>query len=190
MRIIAGSHRGRSLRQPRQATIRPTARRARQRIFDILTQGGPAAIEISGARILDLFAGSGMLGIEALSRGAAQAVFIDRDRRACHNLRMVLDRLELMAQAVILCRDMRRLPSSSPFPPPFDCVFIDPPYGTDWVAPTLSRLTGEGWLKPTTRLVVEHRIDTEVLSLAGYRLLDQRETSITRHLFLAPNEEA
>ena len=124
MRIVAGRLGGRRIEAPAGHRTRPTADRVREALFSIL---GP----VDGARVLDLYAGSGALGIEALSRGAAEAVFVDRDRRAVAAIRANLATLEI--EAPVLCADAadylagRRAPGA---PGPFDLVFADPPYSS------------------------------------------------------------
>ena len=117
MRVVAGEHRGRRLAAPRGSGTRPTADRVREAIFSIL---GP----VEGLRVLDLFAGSGALGIEALSRGAASAVFVDRDRRAVAAVRANLSSLGI--EASVVEREVAAYLRAGPGP--FDLVFADPPY--------------------------------------------------------------
>ena len=121
MRVVAGRHRGRALRAPPGRATRPTADRVREALFSIL---GPAAVE--GAHVLDLFAGSGALGIEALSRGAASATFVERDRRAAATIRANLDGLD--AEAEVVVRDALAWLASQPPEAAFGLVFADPPY--------------------------------------------------------------
>jgi 16S rRNA (guanine966-N2)-methyltransferase len=120
VRVIAGAHKGRRLHTPAGASTRPTADRVREALFSIL---GP----LDGERVLDLFAGSGALGIEALSRGAAEAVFVDSDRRAVAAIRRNLDAIGL--EALVQRRDaLAYLREASERP--YDLVFLDPPYSS------------------------------------------------------------
>jgi 16S rRNA (guanine966-N2)-methyltransferase len=131
MRIIAGSHRSRQIAAPKGRDTRPTSDRVRENAFNLI---GP----VDGANVLDLFAGSGALGLEALSRGAASATFVDSDRDACRTINANLDKLEL--RGTVLCQDAVRAVSSERRT--FDLVLCDPPYdyGRDRLLPQLARL--------------------------------------------------
>ncbi len=129
MRISAGEHRGRRLQSPKGSKTRPTSDLLRQALFNVL---GP---RIEGASVLDLFAGTGAVGLEALSRGAATAAFVENDRRAVESLRANLATLKLSTRARILVGDVfSRLARLEQAEERFDCVFLDPPYGTGDVA--------------------------------------------------------
>jgi 16S rRNA (guanine966-N2)-methyltransferase len=150
MRLTGGMDRGRKLRAPRGSGTRPTASRVREAIFNIL---GPAP----EAPVLDLFAGTGALGIEALSRGAAKAVFVERDQRALAALARNLKELGFADRAVIVGAKVQagiaRLAETDDR---FAWVFVDPPYaGTD-AAQTLAALADGGILAPGAVIVVEH----------------------------------
>jgi 16S rRNA (guanine966-N2)-methyltransferase len=132
MRVVAGAHRGRTLRAPPGTGTRPTADRVREALFSIL---GPV---VDGARVLDLFAGSGALGIEALSRGAASATFVERDRRAAAAIRANLEGLDADARVVV--RDALAWLKSPPPGAAFGLVFADPPYDS---APRLAAALAE-----------------------------------------------
>src|SRR4051794_41666142 len=133
MRIIAGSRKGHSIHAPKGLDTRPTSDRAREAAFNLI---GP----VDDARVLDLYAGSGALGLEALSRGAAQAVFVDSDRDACRAIERNLDKLRLTG-AVVVCSDAARaLASEAVAGRIFDLVLVDPPYRLfSAVEPVLSR---------------------------------------------------
>lgn len=148
MRIIGGSARGRVLRAPRGEGTRPTRDRVRQSVFDVLGQ------RTDGLAVLDLFAGSGALGLEALSRGAARAVFVERAPAALEVLRRNVATLGFEDRATI-----RRADALAPggLPGPFDLVFADPPYalGAGAVLEALAAAPG-GLLAPGARVVLEH----------------------------------
>jgi 16S rRNA (guanine(966)-N(2))-methyltransferase RsmD len=135
MRVLAGTLKGRRLVTPRGSTTRPTADQVRIALMDTLMPRLP------GARVLDLFAGAGGVGLEALSRGAAHATFVERDGRAVAAIRANVATLEVTARARVEGRDVRaaldRLAREGAV---FDIVFLDPPYDVDLVAPTLERL--------------------------------------------------
>jgi 16S rRNA (guanine966-N2)-methyltransferase len=138
MRIIAGSHRGRRIDAPAGHATRPTSDRVRENAFNLI---GP----LDGATVLDLFAGSGALGLEALSRGAASAVFVESDRHACRQINANLDKLGL--DATVLCQDAARALASERGT--YDLVLCDPPYEDDpsaQLAPQLGRILAENGL--------------------------------------------
>jgi 16S rRNA (guanine(966)-N(2))-methyltransferase RsmD len=169
MRVIGGHDRGRHLRAPRGLRTRPTADRVRVTLFDIL---GPA---IAGRRVLDLFAGTGAVGIEALSRGAARAVFVERDRDALRALRGNLAALGVPREAArIVAGDAASvLASLAGSEPPFDLVFLDPPYAGDLASKLLARLVGTPLLQDGSEVVVQHFTKTPPRVPAG--LVARRE---------------
>lgn len=161
MRIVAGLWRGRSLATPKGDTTRPTADRVRQALFDMLLHapwaGGDAVV---GATVLDAFAGTGALGLEALSRGAAHAHFLERDRTALAALRANVAALE--APATIHQADATRPPPGVPC----SLVFLDPPYGQGLIERALPALAQAGWLAPAALVIAETARD-EALAVSG-----------------------
>jgi 16S rRNA (guanine966-N2)-methyltransferase len=150
MRVIAGQLRGRRLLVDPGCATRPTSERARAGLFDWLGE------RVRDAQVLDLFAGSGSLGIEALSRGARCAVFVEQARGALRALRQNLDALELRDPAVIAPRDVRRfLAGEAEAHAPFDLVLADPPYGADWPAQLAGCARLAGLLAAYGVLVIE-----------------------------------
>lgn len=151
MRIVAGAFRGRRLRAPSGTKIRPTTDRVREAVFSII------ASDLADAHVLDLFAGTGALGLEALSRGAAQAVFVDHDPQAVRLIQTnvslcgVGDRVQIIQGAVL--QVIRRLASQKNT---FRLVFMDPPYGKGHIEKTLSELSKVA--NPETLVVVEHHV--------------------------------
>lgn len=169
IRIIAGRFKGRRLAAPVGTGTRPTGDRARTALFDMLAHArfaGPAALE--GASVLDAFAGTGALGIEALSRGAARALFIEHDGAVRAVLRRNLQ--GLAAEAEVLAAD-----ATDPPPAVFaaSLVFLDPPYGRGLAAAALAALAARGWLAEGALVVVETG-RAEALEVAGFTLLDDR----------------
>ncbi len=142
MRIVGGTLGGRVLRAPAGRSTRPTSEKVREAIFNILG-------DIEGARVLDVFAGSGALGIEALSRGAAHATFIDQDRAALKVLRANLAELGLEDRATVIAREAVAAVAAVE---PVDLVFIDPPYASDLALRTAQALR----VAAGTRIVIEH----------------------------------
>src|SRR5216683_4685004 len=154
LRIVGGSHRGRRLVAPPGELVRPTSDRAREALFNILSHGNFAAsgLPFAGRPVLDAFAGTGALGLEALSRGASAAVFIERERDALAALRRNIAALGEEDRAQIVAGDATRPPRAA-----LACAiaFLDPPYHSGLAASALSALTAAGWLTPDTLAVIE-----------------------------------
>src|SRR3954468_19634854 len=152
MRIVGGRLRGRALAAPKTQAIRPTADRLRESLFNILMHayGDP----ITGARVLDLFAGTGALGLEALSRGAAFALFVDDGAEARALLRQNVEALGLAAVTRIFRRDATKLGPAHPLEP-FSLVFLDPPYGKGLAEKALTSAREGGWLTDYALIAVE-----------------------------------
>lgn len=154
LRIIGGMWRGRKLRFPACAEIRPTPDRVRETLFNWL------APRVPGARCLDLFAGSGALGLEALSRGAAHVTFVDRDAAAVRELRARLT--EWQASGTVV-KQMDALHFLAQPPEAFDIVFLDPPFGSGALAPAARLLDAGHWLLPAALIYIEHPAREESL---------------------------
>lgn len=172
MRIVAGSRRGLTLTAPPGETTRPTADRARQALFDMLLHapwGGRELIE--GAHVLDVFAGTGALGLEAVSRGAARAVFIERDRAALAALRANIAVCRAGDACTVLATDVMAGRMSAPHGP-CGLVFLDPPYGQELIPRALDRLAAGGWVAPGATVVAETGRQ-EVLTLTGELLAER-----------------
>src|SRR5262245_28684085 len=152
MRIVGGRLRGRALSAPKSATIRPTADRLRESLFNILAHG--YGDPVSDARVLDLFAGTGALGLEALSRGAAFTLFIDEAAEARALLRGNVEALGLGGVTRIFRRDATKLGTAHPVEP-FSLVFADPPYGRGLAEQALLSARAGGWLLPGALIIVE-----------------------------------
>lgn len=147
LRIIGGTWRGRKLRFPRSAQIRPTPDRVRETLFNWL------ATRVPGARCLDLFAGSGALGLEALSRGAAHVTFVERDAAAARELQARLIEWQASSARVQQMDALRFLGHA---PEAFDIAFLDPPFTSDLLAPASRLLQERQWLGPGALVYVEH----------------------------------
>lgn len=150
MRVIAGRFRGRPLTPPADMRLRPTADRVRESLFNMLAHGLDLTWE--GAQVADIFAGTGALGIEALSRGAAHATFVDNHAASLALVRQNLAHLGIGREAAVIKADATRLPPASG---PYDLLFLDPPYGRDLVSPTIAIMTAGGWLRPGSLVVIE-----------------------------------
>jgi len=179
MRVVGGRHRGRKLEAPEGQGTRPTADRAREALFNILAHREPS---LNGAIVLDLFAGSGALGIEALSRGAAQAVFVERDPKALACLRTNLRSLGDDSRALVMASDATRLPPSSLSGA--DLAFLDPPYGKDLAPPCLLALAQGGWLARDALVIVEVAAREAFAPPPPFSLVEERVYGAARLCFL------
>src|SRR5579859_342821 len=178
MRIIAGTHRGRPLESPEDQRIRPTSDRIRESLFSVLAHrlGG-----FEGVRVLDAFAGTGALGLEALSRGAASADFIDSDRGALALCRHNATSLGLTDRAAFHLADATHPPKAAE---PCELVFLDPPYGKGLAAAAIAALDAAGWLGQGALLVIEADRAQPEPTPQGYEVADERDYGRTRLAFL------
>ena len=171
MRIVGGRLKGRVLAAPSSQAIRPTSERLRESIFDILEHRFPGHVE--GARVVDLFAGSGALAIEALSRGARSALLVDNGAEARALLRANVEALGLGGVTRIWRADATKL-GSAPAGGPFALAFLDPPYGKALAGSALASLISGGWLEEGALCVVEEAAKVEIVAPAGLALEDAR----------------
>jgi 16S rRNA (guanine966-N2)-methyltransferase len=171
MRIIAGQYRGRTLATPSSQAVRPTSDRLRESIFNILMHSYDDAIE--GARVLDLFAGTGALGIEALSRGAAHALFVDDSTEGRGLLRENIERLGLGGITKVFRRDATKMGPCHPHAP-FNLVFCDPPYRKGLGEKALASARAGGWIVPGALIIFEEAADADVALPEGFEELDRR----------------
>jgi 16S rRNA (guanine966-N2)-methyltransferase len=184
MRIVSGQYRGKPLITPPGLATRPTSDRARESIFNIL-EHAPWSPGLRQARVVDLFAGSGALGLEALSRGAAFALFVETDEAARGAIRDNIEALGLFGCTRIHRRDATDLglrPSSAG--PPFDLAFLDPPYAKGLGEKALGELHAHGWLKPSAVVVFERGAEEPDVEVDGYEVLDARDYGAARVLFM------
>lgn len=185
MRIVGGEYRGRSLAAPQSQAIRPTSDRLRESLFNVLAHG--YGDPVAGARVLDLFAGTGALGLEALSRGAAFALLVDEGVEARGLIRRNIEALGLTGRSKLYRRDATRLGPASPMAP-FDLVFADPPYRRALGEQALAAALAGGWLAPGALLVLEEAADAEVPTPSGLELVEHREAGETQLLFFRQAE--
>ena len=180
MRIVGGRLGGRPLRGPRADAIRPTSDRLRETLFNILEHrhGG-----VSGRRVIDLFAGTGALAIEALSRGAVFALMVDDGVDARAAIRDNVEALGLGGVTRVFRRDARKL-GAAPAGERFDLAFLDPPYARGLAEPALAALRDGGWLAPGALCVVEEAVSTRLVVPDGFTPLDGREFGDTRLLLM------
>ena len=181
MRVVGGRLRSRPIAGPKGQGLRPTADRLREALFNILAHayGDP----VSGARVLDLFAGTGALGIEAVSRGAAFVLFVDDGVEARALLRDNSETLGLGGVTRIFRRDATKLGPVAPLEP-FTLAFLDPHYGKGLAEKALASARAGGWLKPEALVVVEESADAGFKAPEGYDELERRAYDDTEFTFL------
>lgn len=179
MRIIGGLFRGRRLVAPKGRSARPTADRVRESLFNILAHGD--APPLAGARVADLFAGTGAFGLEALSRGAAHVHFIEHAPQSLAALRTNVATLGLGGKSTILARDVRHLPE---MPAPFDLVFLDPPYREGLIPVALAVLRRRSWIGAGSLIVAEAAQDEALALPEGFHLRKARTIGPAQMLFI------
>jgi len=181
MRIVGGRLRSRPIAGPKGPGLRPTADRLRESLFNILAHGYGDPVE--GARVLDLFAGTGALGIEALSRGASFALFVDDGVEARALLRQNSETLGLGGISRIFRRDATKLGPAHPVEP-FSVAFLDPPYGKGLAEKALASAREGGWFKPRALVVVEEAADAAFKPPTDFEELERRAYDDTELIFL------
>jgi 16S rRNA (guanine966-N2)-methyltransferase len=181
MRVVGGRLRSREIAAPKSSAIRPTADRLRESLFNILIHG--YGDPVSGARVLDLFAGTGALGIEALSRGADYVLFVDEGAEARALLRENTQTLGLAGVTRIFRRDATELGPCYPVEP-FTLAFLDPPYGKGLAEQALTSAREGKWLLPGAIVVVEESKDAAFKPPDGYEELERRAYDDTEFVFL------
>ncbi len=180
MRIVAGKHRGRILQAPKGRDTRPTSDRTRGAVFNIL-EHGIDGLELRSATVLDVFAGTGALGLEALSRGADQVTFIETGREALKCLQANIDALKEQTNTTLLKADATR---PKPCSTPCSLIFLDPPYGKGLIPKSLKALAAQNWIAPGAICVVEEGVDAEIEVPEGFEEIDRRVYGAAQILFL------
>src|SRR5436305_11821346 len=181
MRIVGGRLRGRAIAAPKSQTIRPTADRLRESLFNILMHA--YSDPITGARVLDLFAGTGALGLEAVSRGAAFALFVDDGAEARALLRQNVEALGVAAVTRIFRRDATKLGPAHPVEP-FGLVFLDPPYGKGLAEKALTSAREGEWLTDDALIVVAEAMEAKFKLPDGFEEIERRKYDETEFVFL------
>ena len=186
LRIIGGRHRGRRLETEPGSRVRPTADRVREAVFNklmhgLISEGGTA---LTGVRVVDVFAGTGAMGLEALSRGAAHVTFIDLTGRSLRLIEWTAKALEEQEHVSLLLRD-----GADPGPPPLDAephvlVFLDAPYRSGQTEPALAALAREGWIAPGAIAVAERAAKEDFQTPGGFALIDERRYGAAKVAFL------
>jgi 16S rRNA (guanine966-N2)-methyltransferase len=181
MRIIAGRFKGHALKTPKTYRVRPTSDRLRETLFNVLAHsyGDP----VDGARVLDLFAGTGALGLEAMSRGAAFALFVEDGVEARGLLRGNVEALGVAGTTRIFRRDATKLGPAAPNAP-FSLVFADPPYGKGLGEKALVSAKAGGWLTPDALIVVEEAGDAAFEIPDGFEEIETRSYGEAKLIFL------
>lgn len=182
MRIVAGKHKGHRLATPKDQGTRPTSDKVRESLFNIL-EHGIDEFDIEGARVLDLFAGTGALGLEALSRGAKNCLFIDNSAAARGIIRSNIEALALTGVTSVWRRDASALGPAGNMEP-FDLVFCDPPYGKGLGERALAAAREQGWIRDGGVAVLEERAGVELETPDGYEALDRRVYGDTQIVIL------
>ena len=187
MRIVGGALRGRPIAAPKGDLVRPTSDRTREALFNILAHADFGDFALEGARVLDLFAGTGALGIEAISRGASFALFVEDHAESRAAIRENLDHLGLNGNAKIYKRDATRLgPRPGSVGPAFSLVFADPPYGKGLGGASLLSAKEGGWLAPGALCIVEETAMADFEAPEGFEELDRRRYRDTEIIFMKP----
>ena len=182
MRIVGGKFGGRVLKTPQGHATRPTSERVREAMFNVLSHGLDD-FSLEGARVLDLFAGTGALGLEALSRGARYVHFVDEDTKARGLIRQNADSLGLIGQSKIWRRDATKLGPCAPLAP-FDLIFADPPYNKGMGSGVLKSISEGGWAEKNAIIILEEALKAEVQVPENFTLLQSREYGDTKILYL------
>ncbi|MCX5909241.1 MAG: 16S rRNA (guanine(966)-N(2))-methyltransferase RsmD [Deltaproteobacteria bacterium] len=181
MRVVSGICKGKRLLSLKGLALRPTADRVKEAIFDILQD------RFQGQRVLDLFAGTGALGIEALSRGACFAVFVEAQVASQEILQKNIENCGFGKQAEILARDVATGIKVLKYrEEAFDLIFLDPPYGKGWGRNTLKALSQNSILTPDTRIIAEHSLDEDLEPTPSLERVDQRKYGRTLVSFFQP----
>jgi 16S rRNA (guanine966-N2)-methyltransferase len=184
MRIVGGAHRGRRLVAPKGHSTRPTADRTREALFNVL-EHAPWSEGLAGRAVIDLFAGSGALGLEALSRGAARCLFADSDASARAAIAENVSALKVDAVARLDRRDATRLGARGAADgPAADLAFLDPPYGQGLIEKALAALAAGAWLAPGAIVVAEIGANEAAPVAVGYATLDVRTWGAAKVSFL------
>jgi 16S rRNA (guanine966-N2)-methyltransferase len=184
MRIVGGKHRGRRIEAPPGDAVRPTSDRAREAVFNILAHrgfGAGGASPIAGAVVLDVFCGTGAMGLEALSRGAARATFIDNEPQSLVAARANIAALREQTAARVTAADATRPPPRPKDQPPATLAFFDPPYAETIAASALAAFAEKGWLAPGALCVVEEAARAPALAPPpGFESLETRRYGAAR----------
>jgi len=183
MRVIAGKAKGHKLVAPKLKTTRPVLDQVKEAVFNIL-------FSVENELVLDLFAGSGAMGIEALSRGAKHCIFVEKERAATTSIHKNLHRCRFMEQAQVFHQSVEKIIDKlNTQKKAFDLIFVDPPYEHGLVLKSLSQLAKSSLLHNETRIIVEHHPKEPIPEIPGLILTDQRQYGQTLVTFLKKSNE-
>lgn len=177
MRIISGIHKGRKLTPPKDDAIRPTSERAREALFNLLLHGRFGGACIRDQRVADICCGTGALGLEALSRGAAHATFVDQSKISVQLAQKNAAHLGVDAQCTFITADGTGLPKASA---PYALVMLDPPYSAGLLGPIYKNLKRQGWLQSGSVITTEMLFNTDLPALDGAELITERRYGKTK----------
>lgn len=186
MRIVGGTFKGRTLKAPSSQTVRPTSDKARQALFNILEHNPDLYSDgnaLDGANVIDLFAGTGALGLEALSRGAAYALFVDSSVEGRGLIRENMLTMGVAVRARLFKRDATKIGDRGKMDP-FTLAFLDPPYGKGLGDEALKALDDGGWLAPGALVIFEESAKADIAIPPAFSVLDEREMGEARLRFL------
>ncbi len=180
MRVISGNNRGMQLLAPEGMDTRPTQDRIKETLFNMI------AFDVPDAYFLDLFAGSGQMGIEALSRGAAEAVFVEKDKNAINCIEKNITKARLEDSSKVLKMDVTAALNSLNSHEPFDIVFMDPPYNKEIEKAVLNQLKDKSFISKDTLIIVEASLETgfDYIADFGYEIVKEKLYKTNKHLFL------
>jgi 16S rRNA (guanine966-N2)-methyltransferase len=186
MRIVAGKFKGLGLATPKDARVRPTSDRVREALFNVLAHNDfGVGFKVEGARVMDMFAGTGALGLEALSRGARYVLFVDDHHESRGLIRRNVEAAHATGASKIWRRDATALGEMPPNAGgPFDLVFMDPPYRQGFVAQALASIDGGGWLTPHAVVIAEMAEDEMFAAPDWVETLDERVYGDTKVLLM------
>ena len=191
MRIVGGRNKGRPLQAPKDNRVRPTTDRTREALFNVLAHGDFGDWTLEDARVLDLFAGTGAMGLEALSRGASFALFVDDHPQSRGLIRTNADTLGETGRIKLYRRDATKLgPREGSSGPPFNLVFCDPPYGKGLGEKALAAALRGGWLALGALCVLEEAASADVTCPDGFEEIERRGYGDTQVVFLRAQQPA
>ncbi len=187
MRIVGGELKGRKLQNPTDDRVRPTSDRIREALFNVLAHGDFGAFSLYDARVLDLFAGTGALGLEALSRGASFALFVDEHPASRGLIRTNAEHLGLTGRTKLYKRDATKLgPRPASAGSAFNLVFADPPYGKGLGEKALTAALEGDWIAPGALIMLEEDRDQTISAPPGFIEVDRRTYAATQIVLMQP----
>jgi 16S rRNA (guanine966-N2)-methyltransferase len=186
MKIIAGKFKGRNIESSKDANYRPSTSRFRESVFNILNSGRFTDFNISEAKVLDLFCGTGSLGLESMSRGAKSVCFVDIDGENFYQIRNFAKKVQIENLVSYMTLDASKLCNAQMN---FDLVFLDPPYKKDLISKTLESLLKYGWLKDKAYIVIECEKSDEFMTPNSYQIIDERKYGKTKLVILKYEQE-